>query len=84
MIEALTLILPLLVHLNDDGHLEASGRQSTVQSVTHHPLRETRAPTLLYRLYDICFSLLEEIGLKLTYMYMYVQKNHQIRTPKLS
>lgn len=58
----------LQTYLNDDSHLEAGGRQSTVQSVTHHPLRETRAPTLLNRLYDICFSILKEIGLKLTYM----------------
>ena len=53
-------------YLNDNGHFESSGWQSTVQPVAHHPLRETGAPAPLDGLYHLRLSLLEQVALKLT------------------
>ena len=55
------------MYLNDNGHFESSGWQSTVQSVAHHPLRETGAPAPLDGVYHLRLSLLEQVALKLTW-----------------
>ena len=53
-------------YLNDNGHFESGGWQSTVQPVAHHSLRETGAPAPLDGLHHLRLSLLKQVALKLT------------------
>ena len=69
MVGNIAMIPAIRLYLNDDGHFESSCRQSTVQPVAHHSLRETGTPALLDVLHHLSLTLLEQVGLKLTYKY---------------
>lgn len=54
-------------YLHNDSHLDSVGGHSTLETVAHDSLRETRTPTLLHVLNHSLLSTLVKERIKLTF-----------------